>query len=174
MPLTNTFTDASDMATVHAQHHNALAIQGLYLKVRSTAAQSIPNNTLTPLTFNAIDYDRVGGFTAGANSYTPGIAGWWELTGAMGFLSTETSGTAGGRAVQWVINGGAVLASSVSWQPANTLSQAFPARTFPVLLTATDTVGMAVTQTSGATISTVSGAATSLQAFMAVKYLGPA
>lgn len=101
MPLTTNFTDASDMATVHAQHHNdlATAVNNLpgraVLHLRQTTAQTnaiLGDGTILAITWNVADLDTFGGWSSSTNPsrYTPNVAGWYLLMGACSFSGNAT------------------------------------------------------------------------------------
>ncbi len=74
--------------------------------LRQTVAQSIPNNTNTPITFDTEDLDRDSGHSTSSNTsrYTSPTQGYFFQTGGG---STAASAT-GQRGVGWRQNGGGV------------------------------------------------------------------
>lgn len=137
-------------------------------KFRQTTAQSIADGTATNITWQTIDYDRMSSMSASANTYTPGIAGWYELCGGFSFAVNTT----GRREAYWAVSGTAQTGSNVTVQPVGSVYTATACKSYAVLLTATDTVALVVTQNSGGALSTY--ASGSGQSYMTVKYLGAA
>lgn len=144
----------------------------LVLKVRQTTAQTnFTDGSLVDVVFNTEDYDRLGGYAATSSSttYTPGIPGWYELTGGCSF----TSNASGLRLLRWKVNGtlqneGGAQYGGITGNPA-----CYPARTIAVLLNSTDTLGLNATVSgAGSTLSAL--VSTGYQPHMTVKYLGPA
>lgn len=78
--------------------------------LRSTAAQSIPNNSWTSLTMNTEDVDNDGGHSTVTNPsrYTAQTAGWWRVNGGTMTFAGNNTGTRGTRLT---VNGVAVAAS---------------------------------------------------------------
>jgi hypothetical protein len=70
---------------------------------RSTVAQSIPNNTWTPLLLEIEDDDNRDGHSTTTNTsrYTMPESGWYDLAGSASFASNAT----GFRGVAFIING---------------------------------------------------------------------
>ncbi len=137
-------------------------------KLRQTSTQSM-STTYTDLTFNA-DYDRYGTFTAGASTYTPGVAGWYELAGGVSFTSTGTTSTPNYRSCAWAVSGTRISAgvnSAISCYGG--IPDAIDARTIAVQLGASDTISLQG-YASGTSVTTY---VTSPHAsFITVKWLG--
>ncbi len=147
----------------------------IVFKVRQIAAQAVANGTDVTLlwggNYGMIDLDRYNvGLIGGTNgpNYKPGIAGWYQFTGAGSF----TANADGARTVTWTVNGLSTPGAGASYA-ANNLTQGCPARALTIKLTDSDYVSMVQRQTSGVALQT--GAATSfVQPAMQVVYLGPA
>lgn len=139
----------------------------LYAHLRQTTAQSIPTSTFTSLTWQVADFNRTGSFSSGTSTFTPGIAGWYELTGGITFNSTAT----GYRALQWVVSGTPVPASATAMvNLAGAIPEAFAARTVVVQLGATDTIALQAWHSNSTSLATyISGAH---GANMTIKWLG--
>jgi hypothetical protein len=151
----------------------------LVLQLHQTVAQSISQQTTTPVVADALvwdtaDLDLLGGWNSGVNPsrYTPTAAGWYELSGAVGYASSSGGTRRGGA---WWLNG-SLLASGrtvvvtnstvVSAQPT------IPMRTVSVLLNGTtDYVELGGWQSSGGALNTATTA--SLRSSVGIKYVGP-
>lgn len=72
--------------------------------VRQTVAQSIPNSTFTPYTFDTEDIDRDGMHSTSSNTgrLTAQTAGWYSLQGSGTFVA---SGVSAGEVVGFQTNG---------------------------------------------------------------------
>jgi hypothetical protein len=141
----------------------------LVFSARATTAQSLPDLTSVFIIFQTEDYDRLNVFTPGAASstYTPGVAGWYEVTGNVYFGNAQ----AGYRGLYWNVDGADVNAggATAAYTPATGAN--VNARTMPLLLTATSVISLRAYHNAGATIST--NVATAQQSSIAVKWLGP-
>lgn len=178
MPLTNNFSDTSDMATVHAQHHNDLATavnsapKGAVLHLRQTTAQTnaiLGDGTILAVTWGAVDLDTFGGWSSSPNPsrYTPNVAGWYLLMGACSFSGNAT----GYRQTVWRKNGGTINGSNAIVIANGANTSVVVAR--PILVQfngSTDYIELGVTQNSGATLSTV--VTTSNQPSLTATYMG--
>lgn len=127
----------------------------LVAKLRQTSNQSIPNSTYTNLNFQSADYDRTGSFSSGATSFTPGLAGWYELSGGLTLSSVNSSY----RSTAWVVNGNFIYGSAASASNmAAAIPEALTAKTTIVQLSASDNVGLQVWQGTGSAMTTYSTA----------------
>jgi hypothetical protein len=141
----------------------------IVLKVRQITAQTaIASGAATSLTWQTpADVDRTGTLTNGANSFTPGVAGWYELTGG---FSWAVNGT-GYRRGDWQVDAATVNGGTTVALPNASIFTATPMKTLTVQLTAANSVSMLITQNSGGALDTyVSGGG---QSFMVIRYLGP-
>jgi len=141
----------------------------LVFSARATTAQNIPDITNTFIIFQTEDYDRLNVFTPGASSstYTPGVAGWYEVTGNVSFGNAQ----AGYRGVYWNVDGADVPAGGAVAAYTPTVGANVNARTIPLLLTASSVISLRAYHNAGSTIST--NIATAQQSSMSVKWLGP-
>lgn len=136
-------------------------------KFTQTAAQTFPNGADQPVTWQ-VDYTNpnFGTMSAGTSSYTPGVAGWYELSGAVTWPNNAT----GIRMCYWLSNGVAVAGSAATVAPVNGLATSNVARTIAVNLTATQAVALYAYQTS--TVSLVTSVNAQHSSSMLVRWLG--
>jgi hypothetical protein len=60
-------------------------------RLRATTVQSIPNNSNTAIILGAADYDPFGFWSSGTPTrFTPRFPGWFQVTGAVGFVANST------------------------------------------------------------------------------------
>jgi len=119
---------------------------------RQTAAQSIPNNTFTSVTFDTEDEDTDGIFTAGGSAFTINTPGLYLIKAQVSFV-----GSTGGayRAVQLTKNGTAIPSSATYM--ANNQGTAVIISvpiTFVVRLVATDVIRVQAQHVAGVAINT--------------------
>lgn len=139
-------------------------------------AQSITDGGTTGDPANALSWDNIildnlGGWSSGQPTrYTPTIAGWYQLTGSVGFAASA-SGTR--RGASWLVNGSLPVAGTAT-PHANTpasIQLTAEARTLPVQLNgSTDYVQLAPFQNTGAALNTDTG---SRRPYIAIYYAGP-
>lgn len=147
----------------------ALPPGSLVARFRQTTLQTYADATPAALIWQTVDYDRYGLVSTGSpfSVYTPGVAGWYELSGGYAFVVNAT----GRRDAYWAISGSAVSGSLVIGAPVNTsVFAAFPARTTVVQLSASDTVALLAQQNSGANLNTY--VTTTGQSSMNIVWLG--
>jgi hypothetical protein len=140
---------------------------GSYLaKLRQTATQNLTTSQATALTFNSIDYDRMGAYSG--TRYTAGVPGSYEFTGAVAFSTNAT----GYRGTFWYYNGALVNGSTVNTPavPGTVAPTVVPLRTVTFKMAAGDYVEAYAIQNSGSTLATENG--TQFQSTAQVKYLG--
>lgn len=142
---------------------------GIVCKLRATSTQSVGTGTFATLAMHVADYDRTGTFTSGSTTFTPGVAGWYELSGGVAFDNPSSAGTV--RMSGWRVSGTDVP-GSYNTQAANTggIAECVPARTIAVNLSASDTVTLIGWHNRGATVSTVIG--TPYCSVITITYLG--
>jgi hypothetical protein len=111
----------------------------LVLKASKTVAQTITGST--NVIYNNVEYNNTAaGFaSAGASftSYTPGVAGWYEISGGVGFANNSDTTT---RACFLSISGVFATGSAGSMAAANGLASSVPLRTTIVQLSAANTI----------------------------------
>lgn len=139
------------------------------MRVRQASSQTIPDTTSTAVTFDTESYDRLGVFSPGGSTYTPGIPGLYEVSGGLGWLTNSS----GYRQCSWFVNGSPVSGTATQIAPLSSGNTVQAARTAIVALGASDNVAMYATQTSGGGSLGTSVAGT-YQSSMDVRYLGPA
>lgn len=125
-------------------------------ELRQTVAQSIPNGTGTPITFDVEDLDQNIGALAQHDNvtnnsrFTAQYAGWYELGGAVGFAANTT----GQRVANWIVNGSSINASQVTDQALSALGNKVAARSKHVFLNVGDYVELTAFQNSGGALNT--------------------
>ena len=112
---------------------------------RASAAQSVPNATITPLTTDVSD-GMTGGVTYASGAFTAPRGGVYMVTARVGWVSNTT-----GVRLLYVKRGSSYLAR-FSGSLTGTVGA------IPVLCSAGDTIGVDVYQTSGAALNTDPGA----------------
>lgn len=122
-------------------------------KLRATSAQTVASGSFATIVMHVADKDTAGTFSSGSATYTPGVAGWYQLAGGVVFDNPSTAGTV--RMAGWRISG-ADLNGSVASQPQNTggIAESVNARTIAVQLSASDTVTLLGWHNRGVTVST--------------------
>jgi hypothetical protein len=151
-----------------------LMIGALVFRAQRSTSQTITSGTQTPtnaLSWDAIDYDRLGVWSAGnPTRWTSPIAGWWTFSGSVGLNGNATGTT---RDALWFVNGATITAgrsrtfaeTSISTDPITV-----EARTIPILLAVGDYVELVPAHNASGPI----GSATGTQAsYIAVNYSGP-
>lgn len=136
-------------------------------KFTQTTVQSYPNGADQALTWPVADFHHpaFNDISAGTSSYTPGIAGYYELCGAVTFVSNAT----GYRQCYW-LSGTPIPGSNATVNAISGLATSVVARPTVVQLTATAAIALYALQNSTATLSTsVNAQHTST---MTVKWLG--
>lgn len=125
-------------------------------ELRQTVAQSLPNGTGTPITFDVEDLDQnVGALSqhdtvTNTSRFTAQYPGWYELSGAVGFAANVT----GQRVTSWIVNGSNINAAQVTDQALGALGNKVPARTKHVYLNVGDYVELTAFQNSGGALNT--------------------
>jgi hypothetical protein len=146
-----------------------LAPGSVVARFTQSAAQSLSATatTITPLTWNTITYDRFNTMTPSGTTYTPGVAGYYELSGGASFASNAT----GIRMCHWIIDGSAFSGGGATTNAVSGGYQtSLPARTIIVNLTASQSIQLGVLQTSGAALTT--SASNQHMSTFNVKWLG--
>lgn len=136
--------------------------------LRQTVAQSIPNNAMTALLFDTEDLDREGGHSTSSNTsrYTAQTAGYYEVSGAVGFTGNAT----GSRLAQINVNGTGQNGTEVGWGTVpNSGHLEIVVPSTMVYLNVGDYVELAAFQSSGGALNTfLSGV---IQARMNVRWV---
>lgn len=141
-------------------------------ELRQTVAQSIPNNSVTAITFDTEDLDgNVAGTAQHDNStnssrFTAVYAGWYQVSGGVGFSSNAT----GVRLSRWIVNGTTVNGSEIELAAISGAVTLIPARTIKVYLAVGDYVELGAFQNSGGSLN--SAVATGTQSRMSVLWTG--
>ncbi len=141
----------------------------IVFKARSGSSANLADSTWVDIPWT-VEYDRMGVGVSGS-AYTPGLPGWYELTGSSGFSLGGSSTNPGTRSLCWYISGSQANAGQSTFPGAGTV--VVPARALCVLLTASDSIALKVYQNSGSTL-TMLGSNAQQASHMCVKYLGPA
>lgn len=139
--------------------------------LRQTSVQSIPNNTITDITFNAEDVDTLNGHDNATNNarYTAQVAGDYMLSGAVVFDADTTNH----RATRWAKNGTAINGGSSSAFPgAQSVALNLTARTIIVTLAVNDYVTLQAFQDRSAGTALNTFATGDQQSSMCVAFLG--
>jgi hypothetical protein len=146
-----------------------LAPGSLVAKFTKSSAQAIAYSSGQPIAFNNIVYDRFGTSSSGLTSYTPGVAGWYEVSGGVSFADASDTTIRS----CWLVSNGVEVDGSGTSQPAvNGLATSIAVRPTPILMTATQAVAVYAyhNRTTSGTLNTYSN----LQhmCVMTIKWLG--
>lgn len=119
--------------------------------VRRTATQSIPDATLTAISFTATDDRDTDAYHSTSSNQSrmtvpTGMGGWYEIGGSAIFASNGT----GNRILQPRVNGSTSL-TAITWTGAVASSFVYPV--IPILLAAGDYVEMLAYQNSGGALN---------------------
>lgn len=135
---------------VTAGTYNQISAQAVWARVFHNAVQSIPNNTVTALTFNSerADTDTIHDTATNNSRLTCKTAGVYQISAHVGYASNTT----GYRVLQLTVNGTTTIASEV----------VTPVTGVPTRLTVTSLYALAVNdyveaqafQTSGGALNT--------------------
>lgn len=131
----------------------------------STAAVSVPNNSLAPITWDSETDDNWNGHSTSSNTsrYTVQVAGMYSLSGAFGITGNVT----GYRLAAWFLNGVEINATRAYYpNPGTTINCTVAVPAFSVRLAVGDYVEMAVFQNSGGALNLTPNAS-----FMCVSFL---
>jgi len=125
-------------------------------RVRATAAQTIPNNTFTAISFPVEDYKVNVGHDTVTNPtfFSAQVAGLYLCTGGV-YMATNTTGS---RALKWQKNGVDIPGSGNNAQPQTGVQTSVLARPTEVQLAVGDFVTLLVFQGSGGNLDTFVGA----------------
>lgn len=138
-------------------------------KLRQTAAQSLANNTLVAINFDAEDLDTDNAHSTVSNTsrFTAPYAGWYRAGGVVWFAGNAT----GLRYARWLVNGAEVNGSLTGYNTVpNASSIGITLPSTLIFLNAGDYLEMGASQTSGGALNTlVSGV---LQPSMSVEFVG--
>lgn len=139
-------------------------------QVEQSAAQSIPNAAYTALNFDleTVDTSNMHSTSSNTSRLTATIAGWYLLTGVVGFAGNST----GRRLLSWFINGQQTPQTYVGLPPVGTSATAIPAPSLVARLNVGDYAELRAYQDSTAALNT-SSAPTSQRAFAAARYICP-
>lgn len=136
-------------------------------KLRQTGSQAIATGTGQPITWNAVDYDRFGTMTSGASTYTPGVAGWYEITGGVSF-DQNNGGTV---RIAWIVSAATEVPGSATAMPVGTVvATTVSVRPTVIQLTAGQGVAIYGYHNLGSSLSTYN--ANQYGCTMNVKWLG--
>lgn len=145
----------------------------LLASLRQTVKQTVPNNTITAVTLNQVDYDRFAAWSVANSRFTVPFTGWYELTGAVCYVIPV--GSIKHRAAHFyktsAIAANLIPGSGNYWIPAD-IGPLAVARTTPVLATAGEFLGMSTFQFQGAALDTNITDQVYTTA-MQIKWLGP-
>ncbi len=132
-----------------------------------TSTQNYANGAETGITWTSIAIDRFSsGMSSGQSTFTPGVAGYYELTGGVSFASNST----GLRSCYWVTGGSPINGSNSTQNAANGIATSITARTIAVYLAAGAGVALYAYQSSGGTLATA--VSNQHMSYMHVKWLG--
>lgn len=146
----------------------------LVLKATKTVAQAISTGTGQFVTFNLLDYvNSSAGFattTGGFSSYTPGVAGWYEITGGVVYAQS-VNGTV---RMAYVYAAGAEIAGSCGTVPHGNSNWATAVNVRPtaVQLTATQGVAIYAWHDAGANLNTYYNSSNGMASSITIKWLG--
>lgn len=122
------------------------------------AAQSIPGNAFTAITFDSTTLDSYGGHSNVTNNsrYTAQVAGWYSVSGAAGWVNNTT----GARGLEVMVNGASINGGSAIAAPSPGLSVTVTAvGAVEVFLAAGSYVELWAYQNSGGALNTNGGGA---------------
>jgi len=131
-------------------------------ELRQIVAQTVTSSAATPVTFTAedidADVDGVGGHDNVTNPsrYTARYAGWYQVSGAIGYAANAT----GRRLTWWAVNGTAVNSSQTAGPATASLDCQVTARTKQIFLNVGDYVELVAWQESGGPLATLAGGST--------------
>jgi hypothetical protein len=122
------------------------------VRMRQTAAQSIPNTTFTALTFGAEDFDTANGHDTVTNNsrYTFTKAGLWVWNGKAAFTANAT----GQRAFLWKVNNVSFAGSQTAWPAVAAVERQYVAVGFEWNFIVGDYIELCVYQDSGGALNT--------------------
>lgn len=125
-------------------------------RLRQTVLQSINTSTFTAITFTTEDVDTdvngVGGHSTSITTsrYTANQAGWYQLSGAVGYAANAT----GRRLAAFYVNGTILNGSQVALAATAANDAAIPARTMVAFLNVGDYAELYGYQESGGALNT--------------------
>lgn len=146
LPYPENTDPLANMAAAVQALANALDGQRPSVSVAKAAAQSIPNNAFTDITFDTETFDSDTMFTATSANVTVKHAGLWLITARVGYI---TNGT-GSRGATLLKNGGTVAASLAA---ASSVSHVAGV-TAQLRLAVNDVIKLQAFQNSGAALNT--------------------
>lgn len=130
----------------------------LILGVHTTATQSIPDTSFSQRTFGAIDIDS-GGYWA-SNTYTPKVAGWYDVNYMDGLTTT---GTVFKMQLAIYKNGSLYATSYMTSAGNNGTLYTFPVSAIVQMNGSTDNISFYIYQTNGSqSLNAISGAFASI------------
>ena len=128
-------------------------------RARRAAAQLIPNSSETPVEWDTIDVDTHSAWNAGSpDSFTAPFAGWYQLSGGVGWASGGT-GT-GRRGAFWRLNSSAPSVdggASFIGGAGSTGTHSIPARVMTLAVEKGDSVQLMAFQEQGSSLNTATG-----------------
>lgn len=151
-PVTGTATSSTAFGIPVANDCNFLIAPPIFLGYQS-AAQSIPDSTYTAVTFDTEIVDSYSGHSTTTNTsrYTAQVAGYYDVVGKVGFV---TSGT-GRRIGTLYVNGAELGYTRTEQTPSGTAaSNTTCIALAPVFLNVNDYVELFAFQSSGAPLNT--------------------
>lgn len=127
--------------------------QAVFIATRSST-QSLANATVTAISLSTPTLDTLGAYSAGNPSrFTPTVAGYYAITGTMGFAANTT----GVRIIEVALNGTAVAAQQFSTASAG--DARFPLPPAIIYMNGTtDYLEIRGYQNSGGALNTITGA----------------
>lgn len=121
------------------------------------------------LSWETVDIDELGGWSSGSPTrYTAQKAGWYELSGGIGFASSS----AGSRTCAWGLNGTIISAAHgprLSANASTTHNQ--PAQTMTIEMAVGDYIQLGAGQSTGAALNTTTGGP---RPYASIKFVRPA
>lgn len=142
----------------------------------SGTMQSIPTGTLTPINWDIIKLDLLGGWVGNTgfpgedfrSRWTPTVPGWYTFSGAVSYSGNST----GTRVAYWMSNGVGLDHGYNRLSPPGTAHATVLARTSSFYLNgSSDYIALGAEQNSGVTLTMSNGGG--LRSHMEVTYAGP-
>lgn len=142
----------------------------------SGTMQSIPSGALTPINWDTVEIDLLGGWVGNTgfdggdfrSRWFPTVAGWYTFSGAVSYSGNAT----GTRVAYWMRNGAGLDHGYNRVQPPGSAHATVLARTSSFYLNgSTDYIELGAEQNSGVTLTMSNGAG--LRSHMEVTYAGP-
>lgn len=150
-PVTGTTISTTSFGNPVSADINFLIAPPIFLGYQS-AAQSIPNNAFTAITFDTEVVDSYGGHSTVSNTsrYTAQVAGWYDVIGKVSWVANAT----GRRIATLYVNGSELAYTRGEGIASATAVAASCYALAPVFLNATDYVEVYGLQNSGGALNT--------------------